>query len=297
MTANASNAGNIPDDNQGRYTYAQAMALGEPLITLTLDTKEPMQLGAFVGAFASLASEYERYIERSHPDLSGEAELYVREVRPGSVVVDMLPWLSYAAPFIAEMDKALIVEQFVRVWGARFRALLGTASGVSVPETRSELKDWTDTVAAIARDPDASARLEAATYEDGKRKLRAAFKFNTQEAKKVLKTIEARQRQLEKKEHAEYSRVLMRFTRSDVGDVDVGRPSGERVVIEEISDKPLALIYASELAEERIKHEIREADENVYKKGFVVDVNVRSIGGRPVAYAVTNVHQVIDLPD
>jgi hypothetical protein len=59
----------------------------------------------------------------------------------------------------------------------------------------------------------------------------------------------------------------------------------------------LALIYASELVEERIKHEIREADENVFKKGFVVDVNVRSIGGRPVAYAMTHVHQVIDLPD
>jgi hypothetical protein len=39
-----------------------------------------------------------------------------------------------------------------------------------------------------------------------------------------------------------------------------------------------------------------KADENVFKKGFVVDVNVRSIGGRPIAYAVTNVHQIIDLP-
>lgn len=44
------------------------------------------------------------------------------------------------------------------------------------------------------------------------------------------------------------------------------------------------------------KHEIREADENVYKKGFVVDVNVRSAGGKPAAYAVTHVRQVIDLP-
>jgi hypothetical protein len=69
------------------------------------------------------------------------------------------------------------------------------------------------------------------------------------------------------------------------------------VKIEEISDRSLALVYGSELAEQRIKHEIREADENVYKKGFVVDVNVRSTGGRPVAYAATHVHQVVDLPD
>jgi hypothetical protein len=297
VVTTASNDGIPSGDNQERYTYAQAMAQGEPLITLILDTREPMQIGAFVGVFASLASEYERYIKRAHPDLSSEAELYVREVRPGSVVVDMLPWLSYAAPFIAEMDKALIVEQFVRVWGTRFRALLGVATGADMPQTRPELKDWADAVSAIARDPDASARLEAATFEDGKKKLRAAFMFNTSEAKQALKTIESRQRQLEKTDHADYSRVLMRFTRSDVGDVNVGRPSGERVIVDEISDKPLALIYASELAEERIKHEIREADENVFKKGFVVDVNMRSVGGRPVAYAVKHVHQVIDLPD
>lgn len=59
----------------------------------------------------------------------------------------------------------------------------------------------------------------------------------------------------------------------------------------------MPLVYGSELAEERIKHEIREADENVYKKGFIVDVNVKSTGGRPVAYAITNIHQIIDLPD
>jgi hypothetical protein len=40
----------------------------------------------------------------------------------------------------------------------------------------------------------------------------------------------------------------------------------------------------------------READDNVYKKGFVVDVNVQLVNGKPAAYRVTNVHQVIDLP-
>jgi len=56
-------------------------------------------------------------------------------------------------------------------------------------------------------------------------------------------------------------------------------------------------MYGSEVAEGRIKHEIREADDNVFKKGFVVDVMVKLRSGKPVAYSVTNVHDVIDLPD
>jgi len=57
------------------------------------------------------------------------------------------------------------------------------------------------------------------------------------------------------------------------------------------------LIYASDLAEQRITHEITEADDNVYKKGLVVDVNVEMRAGKPVAYRVTNFHDIIDLPD
>ncbi len=90
--------------------------------------------------------------------------------------------------------------------------------------------------------------------------------------------------------------MLMVFTQSNVKDVATGKRTGERVLIEDISQRDLPLIYASELAEQRIKHEVRDADENVYKKGFIVDVNVQLAGGRPAGYRVTNLHQVIDLP-
>jgi hypothetical protein len=100
---------------------------------------------------------------------------------------------------------------------------------------------------------------------------------------------------LDETEDADHARVLMTFTRADVGDANINQKSGEMVLIEEISDKPLALIYQSNLAEERIKSEIRDAI-SVFHKGFVVDTNVTARNGRPVAYAVVNVHQIIDLP-
>lgn len=89
----------------------------------------------------------------------------------------------------------------------------------------------------------------------------------------------------------------MVFSQSNVKNMMIGKRTGEKVVIESISDRDLPLVYASDLAEQQIKHEIREADDNVYKKGFVVDVNTEMRGDRPAAYFVTNLHQVIDLPD
>jgi len=89
----------------------------------------------------------------------------------------------------------------------------------------------------------------------------------------------------------------MTFTRSDIRMSASGKRSGELVRISAISERSLPLVYASKIAEQEIKHEISEAEDNVYKKGFVVDVNVELRGDKPLAYRITNLHQVIDLPD
>src|SRR5690606_38327714 len=109
-------------------------------------------------------------------------------------------------------------------------------------------------------------------------------------------TIESQRKALNQTGNADFERVLMTFRGSDVGDADIGIRSGERVIIEAISDRHLPLIYGSALAEERIKDQMRSTAENIYYKGFVVDVNVQTRnGGRPAAYAVTHVHQIFDL--
>jgi hypothetical protein len=265
-------------------------------IVLKLDTKEPIELGDFVSALTALASQYEKYIKETNPDLKGYARIYIREIRPGSIEADLIPWIVVAAPFIASMDHILIVENFVRVWGQRILGLLSDNAEEQFSNT-SELKDWSDTVAVIANDPDGSATLEAATFEDKKKQIKATFKFDTPQARDIRKKLEHIKRGLEKTEQQEYIRVLMMFTRSDTGKAKVGKYTGERVKIEEISDASLPLVYGSELAEAQIKHEIRVSEENVYHKGFVVDVHVLTRNDKPAAYSVTHIHQVIDLPD
>jgi hypothetical protein len=134
-----------------------------------------------------------------------------------------------------------------------------------VPEaTRSDLKDFMGAVSAIANDPNGRATLQAVAFEGGKKKIKAAIIFNTMEARQAQSQIEDQQLMLEASASADYQRVLM--VQSNVKDAVMGKRTGERVVIEEISPRELPLIYASDLAEQRIKHEVREADDNVYKK-------------------------------
>lgn len=267
---------------------------GSVVITLIIDNSEPIEVGAFVRAFTSLANEYKDTFEKR--GLDGHAEIFVTQVRSGSIVADLVPMVATAFPIIVshaqQIDQAV---EFVERWGARITSL---ASGV-IPEgmAKSDFKIFAGAVEAIARDPDASSRVEAATYEDGKRQVKAAFKFTTSEARKVERVIEGEYKRLDRESDKIYHRKLMYFTRSDVSSAPLDKRSGEKAIIPDISDKSLPVIYSSTLAEDRVKFEIRETEENIFKKGFSVDVSVQYRGDRPIAYRIIEVHQVFDLPD
>ncbi len=280
-------------------SYAQLMGEGVPHLTLTLDTKRPIEIGDFVSVFTSLASQYESFMRSRHPDLEAAAgaEVFVTEVRPGSIQADLLPWITnLLVPALSTVDQIMIVEQFVQIYGARIAAYFRPGGRIE-SASKGDLADFLGATTAIANDPDGSARLEASYFEDGTRKIKAAFKFSTSEARQAVDHIANHRKLLDAKSAADHVRVLMVFSQSNVKNAALGKKSGERVIIEAISGKERPVIYASELAEQRIKHEIRDAPDNVYKKGFVVDVNVELSQGRPVAYRVTNLHDVIDLPD
>ena len=273
-------------------SYAQLMDEHTPYITINLDLKDPVQLEDFVGFFGAISGQFDRYIRTEHPDAASQARIFVKEVRPGSIVADLFP--GGIGDIIEIMDRILIVIAFADLVG---RGIINYARNKRNPDaTRGELKDLYDTVEVLAKDRDGKAKVETVTYEKGAWTRKVAFTFNTEQARKAVENIEDHRNELNKKEGADHPRVLMYFKRSDIGDVALGKRSGERVVVEKLSEKDLPLIYASNLSEERIKHEIRETEDNIYHKGFVVDVNVQTKGGRPIAYVVTHVHQVIDLP-
>lgn len=280
-------------DNPELSPYAQAMERGEPFIRVKLNVDQPIELTEFLGAFTAVAAEYDRYLREKNPQSNGRAEMFVKEVRSGSIIADLIPQAAHALN--QAMTAANTVAEFVEHYGWMLAFYLkpgGRAPDVS----KSRLTDFGEQVAAIASNPGSSLEMAAIKIVNGEETITAAFKFDTSQAREIQDRVEEHKRELDHATRADHERVLMTFVRSDIRDAAVGKRSGELVEIAAISDKPRPLIYASAVSEQQIKHEITDA-ESVYKKGFVVDVNVQFNRGKPVAYAVTNLHQVIDLPD
>ena len=296
-------------DESWRFpSYCRVMGDEGAHVRLRLETKQPIALTNFVSAFVGFGSQFEKFVAREHPDMKTDSEFYVKEVRSGSIEADLVAWVSYAVPaaalissnypvFIDAIDQAQVFEKFVVDLRARLSAYF-QRDGRNDEATRSDLTDFAKAVAAIANDPNGAAELEAAAFEDGKRKVRAVFKFKTAEAREAETNIGDHRRELEATTGADHRRVLMTFVRSSVQTTAVGKRSGELVVINALHPKPLPVVYASSLAEQRIKHEIKDGDDNVYKRAFDVDVNVETRSdGTPIAYRIVELHSVIDTAD
>ncbi|MCK9552253.1 hypothetical protein [Aquamicrobium sp.] len=283
-----------------RESYSALMGEQKAHLTLKLDTDEPIELGDFVGAFTSIANEFDRYVSETYPGVKADTRMYVREVRHGCVEADIVSGLIPAAVVAAgaavhSVEQIMLLEDFVRRWGGRLKALITNDIPKGELENIPQLNDFHKTVRSIIADPNASHRLDVAYFEDGERKIKSGFKFTTPEARAAEQNIEDRKRLLAQPDTSSHSRVLMVYTRTDVHDAAINKKSGERVRIESLSPKDHAVMYASEMVEQEIRQQIRDADENVYKRGFVVDVSVQKAGERIVAYAVTAFHSVIEL--
>ena len=284
--------------------YSEAMGDEGAHIRLKLDTEEPVALSDFVANFVGIGNQFEKFVAREYPDLKADSEIYISEVRSGCIEADLVTLVTgfgsvgiATAWAIDKIDKAQILTKFVKDLGGRISPYF--KKGGRTPEaSKSDLTDFLKTTKAIARDPKAVASLEAAVFEDGERKVCAAFRFNNSEARRAEYEIEEHRQELEKKTDENQERVLLRFVRPSVEAGKPGKKGGERGVIESLAKRALPVLYASTLAEERMRHEKMQLEGNVFRALFDVSVSVEmSAKARPVAYRITAVHSVLEDDD
>jgi len=269
-------------------------------IRLKLDTDEPVALGNFVGSFVGLGNQFDKFVTREHPGVKLASEFFVQEVRAGCVQADLVAILmplvaTQALPGIIDaIDKAQVLQKFVTDFGNRLRNYF-VPGGRDLSATRTDLADFHKAVGTIAADPNAIGRLEVAEYIDGERKIRCKFQFTAQEAREAQQQLADHRKEMDGTKGSDFERVLLRFVRPSVESGKPGRKTGERGIIDRIHTKALPILYASELAEQRLRSELFAVEVNVFRMFFDVDVNVETNSSeRPMAYRIVQVHAVIE---
>ena len=257
--------------------YRDFMDAADAYLEINLDLSDPIEITDFAALFAGFGAEFERYLTAKHPEYSGTARMYVSEVRKGSVVAQLFADIP---DLIGLADAALIVLAFGALFNRRLRDLVRGKhlDGAKKPQ----LSDMSKTIRAIANDKKGNVTIKGLRLKDGVFSTEYEAVFSEKDARNALKTIQSQKEELDSVSASDHERVLMVYTRSNVGHAVIGKRSGERVIVSDISENTLALMYGSDLVEAQIKDEIKNADENIFKRGFVVDLNLIFFGPRPV---------------
>ena len=265
---------------------------GGAAVVITLNLAEPVELSDFVATFAGFGGQFERFIRSERPDLEGQVKVYVKEVRKGSMEAVMIIASVYPQ-IITTIDHLMIGTDFVKRVGKSIAAF--ASPGGRLPNaTKGELTDIVDTIMATANDPDGRAAIKSMRYTKEGEKLDFAIEFDTSQARQAIQQIEGQFREIAAVTDFDHENKLLTFYQSNRKE---DGKTGDKGIIEDISPKPLSVIYASDLARERIKSVMLAGDRNIFKLGFFVDVNVATKNGQPVAYRIKSVIDVIDLPD
>lgn len=277
---------------QPEHAYSRVMENGGAAVIVSLDLAEPVEIHDFVSTFAGLGGQFERFLRAEEPDLDGEVKVYVKEVRKGSMEAVMIIASVYPQ-VISTMDHLQIASDFVARVG-RSIATFKNPGGRLPKASKTELTEIIDTVMATANDPDGRASIKAVSYSKEGEKTDCLVEFNTSEARQAVREIEGQFVEIASVTDFDHDNKLLTFYQSNRKD---SGKTGEKGIIEDISGKPLSVVYASDLARERIKSEMLEGERNIYKLGFFVDVNVVTKSGQPVAYRIKAVRDVIEIPD
>jgi hypothetical protein len=94
-------------DKASDHTYDRLMAGANAYINVTIDTKNPIELGDFVSEFTSVSAQCDKFMRENHPDLAPGAQMFVKQVRRGSIIFELLPYapnLLFGPDIVSTLD-------------------------------------------------------------------------------------------------------------------------------------------------------------------------------------------------
>lgn len=252
----------------------------EARLTISLHNEKPVALFDLTNGFLALADEYSRYARYHEPQgVIRDAQLYVREVRNGSIVIDLVALSPLALPFVEHAISVLKFGEFM----ARICGYLLARTGTKLELKKKDYENIVTLVEPVAKD--AASQINCHTVISGD--VHQHFHMNSIEANAVQNSARREITALKEPITGVHRNVLLYFYQ--VRD-DTKSAVGDQGIIESVSPFPVKVRFQNE----EIKSRVLQADENPFRYAYVIDVAAETIEGNPKIYNVLAVHEAIE---
>lgn len=240
--------------------------------------KDPIELSDLSDSLYGLAEQYKHFVvsNSSNNDVR-EARLYVKEVKQGSIIVhlsDLLP-----VPLLADANVLMQFSLYLFKIYDYFKGKLKDKPEVD----KTDLKQCSSILKPIAKD--SAAQINVSVNYNGD--VQNHYTVNYLESNAIQNGINREIESRNEPGRTVLTKELMYWYQAKN---DPTATTGDRVVIETISKRPVKVIFD----DDGMKAKILADTHNLFRLAYVVDVEVQTIDGIPSAFKVMRVHESFD---
>lgn len=259
-------------------------SMDEAKLTIKIENKHPVELTDFTNSFFAMADEYKRYISRNdEAAVDGDIKLYIKEIKTGSIIADIQALAPLALPFI---ENAKTIIGFAGHLKTGFDFLLGRTD--QRPElSKQSFENLSEILAPVAKD--SASQINFSPIINGN--VEFNINLSSVEANAVQNACTREIASLKEPETGFHDKVLLYWYQARN---DTKSQTGDRSIVESISQANVKTIFATESIKAKM---LLDEHENPFKSGFVVDVAVETVNGKPKLYKISEFYERIDIEE
>lgn len=255
-------------------------------ISLRVEIKnnKPLELSELTKSLTALASQYNSFSEKNgFTENERQAKLYIKEIRSGSVILDLMEIASVGViPFAENINTLVGFSDYFKKAVNYFVKGEGENPDLSV----QDCKDFSQIVSPIAKDN--ASQLNMSVKIDGN--FHQYVYLDSKDSKAFQNTLKAEiKNKLEPKTGDLIENAIMVFyqTRNKLDE-----KSGNKAIIDDaVEGKPLNVVFS----DKDLRRKILKGEDNPNNFAFQVDVKIKTSNGNIIAYEVVKLHDKFPL--
>lgn len=251
-------------------------------LTIEIKNQAPIELIDLAAGMLALGDEYRSYLSAHHRAIDAEGtRLYVKEVRTGSIITELVALAPYALPLVEHAESIL---EYGKWLGSAYDWLIGRGNklGEAIPKTT--LQNLSRIIEPVAKDRSSQFNLAGVTVNGD---VHLNFSITSTEANAAQNAVRRELDLMKEPITGIHHQVVMYWAQARN---QPNSKSGDRARIESIYRGDVKVVFANDEIKTRMLYDTPYP----FNKAFIVDVAVETIEDKPILYKVIEMHDILD---
>lgn len=246
-------------------------------LEIKIQNEKPVSLKDLSLSLLAFNHQFYKFVEsETNRDTEIGSELLIKEVRKGSIVIELV---SQAAPIVPLLWEGGTLSQWSNVVQGICNWLLGNVDTPPKDFSKQDLQDWNKFVEPIAKDHGSQMNL---IVSDGGTVINNITITST-EANAIQNEIARKIELLDLPEDHVHRRKVMYWYQAKF---DPHSETGNRAIIDDLSRTSMKVIFENNALKESMLHPPERLKKQWHELAYVVDVEVETVRGVPKMYKV-----------